>query len=116
MPHPPILDFPDGLPSAAYHSCELQYQFDIAGTPAPLDAAQVELGRVMNAYWTNFARTGDPNGDDVPAWGSFAQGDVVQSLTTGDGGVAPVDFAAEHKLDFWTGVLSPEPVTATPLA
>lgn len=27
-----------------------------------------ELARIMNTYWTNFAKTGNPNGKGLPTW------------------------------------------------
>ncbi|NBC02223.1 MAG: carboxylesterase family protein, partial [Bacteroidetes bacterium] len=27
-----------------------------------------ELAEVMNSYWANFAKTGDPNGEGIPEW------------------------------------------------
>ena len=27
-----------------------------------------ELARIMNTYWVNFAKTGNPNGKGLPAW------------------------------------------------
>jgi para-nitrobenzyl esterase len=56
------------------HSGELPYVFGEAQLPGsrrmgaifgPTDASISEL---MQTYWTNFAKTGDPNGQGVPAW------------------------------------------------
>jgi para-nitrobenzyl esterase len=52
------------------HGTDISFVFDNLGsrpgsTPAPEDK---ELARMMNAYWVNFARTGDPNGKGLPAW------------------------------------------------
>jgi para-nitrobenzyl esterase len=35
--------------------------------------ADRRLAAQMAAYWTNFAKTGDPNGPGLPAWPRFTQ-------------------------------------------
>ncbi len=52
------------------HGTDISFVFDNLGvrpgsTPAPEDEA---VARMMNAYWVNFARTGNPNGKDLPKW------------------------------------------------
>jgi len=42
-----------------------------AGTP-PEDLAASDL---MRRYWTNFAKSGDPNGEGLPSWPAFDEGD-----------------------------------------
>ncbi|MBG0817256.1 carboxylesterase/lipase family protein [Planomonospora sp. ID82291] len=79
----------------AYHAGDLPYLFPEKG--AALSPGQRELSRRMTAYWTNFARTGDPNGPGLPAWPRLDGG--VQSLAPG--AVRPIDYAAGHRLDFW---------------
>jgi hypothetical protein len=37
----------------------------IGGLREPLDQA---MAKMMNTYWANFAKTGDPNGDGLPNW------------------------------------------------
>ena len=62
----------------------------------PVDRA---LSATMGKYWTNFARTGNPNGGDTPPWPAYAK-DQILSLNTRD--MAPIKtFASDHKCSFW---------------
>lgn len=79
----------------AYHAGDLPYLFPEKA--ARLAPAQRELAGQMTAYWTNFARTGSPNGPGLPAWPQVAEG--TQSLAPGS--IKPIDYAAEHRLGFW---------------
>lgn len=67
----------------SFHGMEITYVFGNAEqvrlvTPSEADIA---LSRAMMAYWTNFASTGDPNGQGVPQWPAFTpDGDQYQEL------------------------------------
>ncbi|GGO72956.1 carboxylesterase/lipase family protein [Nonomuraea cavernae] len=79
----------------AFHAGDLPYLFP--DRQAPLTPAQKRLSDQMVGYWTNFARTGSPNGSGLPTWPRLSQG--TQSLAPG--AVRPIDYAAEHQLSFW---------------
>jgi para-nitrobenzyl esterase len=65
----------------AIHALELPFVFGTYDISAPSGERVVEdpeqmawateLSESMRAAWTNFARTGNPNGDGVPAWPSY---------------------------------------------
>lgn len=40
------------------------------------------LSEVMQRYWANFVKYGDPNGDGLPAWAPSRGGETVQELGT----------------------------------
>jgi para-nitrobenzyl esterase len=70
-------DYPADSPKAGFgspHASELPYLFDdLSGPnhPAPVVAADHTIAEMMRTYWTNFAKTGDPNGTGVPKWTSY---------------------------------------------
>jgi para-nitrobenzyl esterase len=85
----------------ATHGSELEYLFDGSFDYTPPPPPDPALARQMIAYWTRFARVGDPNGPGTPYWPAYHPGGTVQSLAAGPGGIAPAAFAAEHQCDFW---------------
>ena len=64
------------------HAQERQYVFQTLKTsPWPTDANDAAQAATMSAYWTAFARTGNPNGDDRPNWPAFAAGHELLDFT-----------------------------------
>ncbi|PWK20049.1 para-nitrobenzyl esterase [Arcicella aurantiaca] len=59
-------------PYGAGHGSEVSFAFNTLnarwGPPAEPTAQEKELAKNMNIYWTNFAKTGNPNGQGVPNW------------------------------------------------
>jgi para-nitrobenzyl esterase len=56
----------------AGHGSEISFVFNTLharwGNPGEATTEEKELARIMNTYWANFAKTGNPNGKDVPVW------------------------------------------------
>ena len=94
------------LPQGAAHASELSYLF-IPRAANPTDE-QKALQATMAAYWTNFARTGDPNGAGVPDWAAFARGRVQALDVASGGGVTGMTADAfrdqHHCRTAWSGL------------
>jgi len=56
----------------AGHGSEVSFVFNKLnarwGAPAEATLEEKELARIMNTYWANFAKTGNPNGKGLPVW------------------------------------------------
>ncbi|OYU68581.1 MAG: carboxylesterase [Alphaproteobacteria bacterium PA2] len=88
-----VLSFPQG----AAHASELPYLFNMMDVGS---ADRKALKETMATYWTNFARSGDPNGKGAPTWAGFKGGKVQALDVPEDGGVramAASAFRAQHK-------------------
>ena len=61
------------MPYGAAHASEIPYVFDTLGDRdgATVPPEDQEVARMMNTYWANFAKTGDPNGQELPEWPAY---------------------------------------------
>lgn len=64
----------------AVHASDVAFQF--GNLPADVTAADRAAARQLVDYWTNFAKTGDPNGSGLPVWSRLDPA-VPQLLSVG---------------------------------
>jgi para-nitrobenzyl esterase len=81
------------------HGVELPYLF---GTLSLFDRPWTDfdyrLQQVVSGYWTNFAKTGDPNGEGLPPWPCYTQRTPVAMHFT-DNGIAAQDIIDSPEAD-----------------
>ena len=78
-------DYPADSPrygQGSPHGQDVAYVFGNPEETLPTDKA---LSGWMMSYWTNFARTGDPNGEGLAVWPRFTNADPQTMVLTGDG-------------------------------
>ena len=94
----PGLSFPLG----AYHGSEVLYLFKVTGDDFPFTADQQTLSDTMTSYWTQFAKTLDPNSAGQPTWSPYStSADEFQSLVPPTP-MPETDFNTFHNCDsFW---------------
>ena len=74
----------------ASHFAELWYVFDHLGQdPWQWTVADRKLADEMSSYWTNFAKSGNPNGPGLPLWPTFTNSETKVNylgdpITVGD--------------------------------
>jgi para-nitrobenzyl esterase len=81
------------------HGRELQFVFGAEGVPGAgvFTHRDREVAGLLRAYWTNFAKTGDPNGPGLPLWESSSNHDRL--LLISNLGITSSDDPWSERLD-----------------
>lgn len=85
--HSPMSAGPLYDPDGATHASEIGYVFGNLGPD--YSAADRALSERMGAYWTNFAKTGDPNVAGAPTWAPFTPAGEQTQILGPDFGMRP---------------------------
>ena len=81
----------------AYHSAEIEYVFGtLDWKKIPWRAEDYKLSEQMGSYWTNFAKTGNPNGAGLGVWRMYIRKSGYQVMHLGAAPRAMVDKQREQ--------------------
>jgi para-nitrobenzyl esterase len=79
----------------AYHSAEIEFVFEtLPSKNLPWRPEDEKLSGLMSSYWTNFAKTGDPNGPGLPHWPAYSSEDSYQVMHLS---ATPYSAADQHR-------------------
>lgn len=87
----------------ASHASEIGYVFDNLrswnGAPSQFTAGDSAVAKMMNTYWTNFAKTGNPNGNGLANWAVYnTANDEILEIKP-DGSAVSEKDARKQRLD-----------------
>ncbi len=96
-------DIPGEDNPGSYHGCEMWFAYDsLARSWRPFTGKHYDLARKTSSYWTNFIRTGNPNGEDfigepLTNWPVFTAEYPGMMNFTDDTNVKLVDISEDLK-------------------
>ena len=91
---------PNAPKLGAYHSSEIEYVFGQLDSKAgvPWRSEDRQLSELMGKYWTNFAKTGDPNGPGLPPWPKYSAAEGWPVMLLGAPSAARADDLRDRYL------------------
>ncbi|MDR4307512.1 carboxylesterase family protein [Chelatococcus sambhunathii] len=113
----------DGFAPGAYHTADIPYLFPgwhggPDGVAHDLNKKQLKLSDELVTAWTNFARTGNPNGNGDSPWPRYRnkknQPGILQQNIPYSSPMTDRQYDAGHKCDFWDaiGTYKPRPTAS----
>lgn len=95
---------PPGQTQGAYHESEINYVLNnLYDTDLPWTSSDYEIASIMNGYWANFIKTGNPNGEGLVGWtaATASTNQTVQGVGDGFGAVPVADPAKVSLFEDW---------------
>lgn len=90
------------------HASELNFLFGTWGKDVQLSPIDKTISDQMLGYWTNFARTGNPNGEGLPAWPRFTADSRAYIAFTNTGALARSGLRRDF-CSLWSQAQRPRP-------
>ncbi|GAB4035326.1 carboxylesterase/lipase family protein [Spirosoma jeollabukense] len=84
----------------AFHSGEVVYAYNNLHTlNRPWEPIDQQLAEAMSSYWVNFARTGNPNGKNLPNWPAYKP--AAENVLILDKTIQHKALPTKSQLAFW---------------
>jgi para-nitrobenzyl esterase len=96
-----LLQIPSGSSIEATPKFANPSGFGLNLAQTPLDTDQQKLSDRMIGYWTEFAKSGNPNGSGPPVWQRFHRDRQVMLSLVPPTPTSETNFATAHQCDFW---------------
>jgi para-nitrobenzyl esterase len=99
----PYMVIPPSFPTGSMHTGEVPYIWQSA-TATPLTRTQLRLAKLMTTYWSQFAKSGTPNGHKVPTWPRYTTKDRLRLTFLAGGKTAVINgsqYSTDHHCGFW---------------
>lgn len=99
------IPWPEHPEFGAFHSGEVPYVFNnLKFMDRPWESADHMVADHMSSYWTNFAKSGSPNGKGLSTWAPYNQDKISTQRIGAKMGSMPI--ADRAKVEFWIEMLT----------